>query len=117
MNVKEKQAGGAPPVEIVPYGSLGDYQGVASVSEFYGRLGLFARLEAGEISSVTQLHMNPADHEALERMILQESKRKSGGRLVQTVRTGAMMDWLNLAPGRDEAVPRGELWVMGQQQN
>lgn len=118
-NMKEKsnQAGGSLPLEIIPYGPVGDYRGITSVSEFYDRLGLLARLETGEIPSVSLLRMSTADHEALERMILQELKRKSNGRLVNSVRTGAMMDWLNLAPGRDETVPQGELWVVAGQQN
>lgn len=112
MNRTYKQAGGETPVEVVPYGAVGDYRGVASVSEFYDRLGLLSRLEAREIPSVSQLRICPADHESLERMVFEELRRKNRGRLMRPVRTGAMMDWLNLAPGRDEAVPQGELWVM-----
>lgn len=112
MNRTYNQAGGEMPVEVVPYGALDDYRGVASVSEFYDRLGLLTRLEAGEIPTVSLFRMSPADHEALEQMILGELKQKNRDRLVRAVRTAAMMDWLNLAPGRDEAVPQGELWVM-----
>ncbi|WP_369284186.1 hypothetical protein [Oscillibacter sp. GMB15532] len=112
MNVKSNQANDVTPLEIISYGPLGDYRGIASVSAFYDRLGLLARLESGKISTVSRLHMNPVDYEALEQIMLKELRRKNHGRLVNAVRTGAIMDWLNLAPGRDETVPQGELWVV-----
>lgn len=112
MKVKSNQANDATPLEVIPYGAVSNYRGIASVSAFYDRLGLLARLESGEIPTVSWLHMNPVDYEALEQIILKELRRKNCGRLVNAVRTGAMMDWLNLAPGRDETVPQGELWVV-----
>ncbi|WP_312280277.1 hypothetical protein [Oscillibacter sp.] len=112
MKVKSNQANDMAPLEIILYGAVGDYRGISSVGAFYNRLGLLARLESGEIPTVSWLHMNPVDSEALEQIILKELRRKNRGRLVSAVRTGAMMDWLNLAPGRDETVPQGELWVV-----
>lgn len=47
----------------------------------------------------------------------QELLRKNRGRLTRAVHNGAMMDWLNVAPGWDEAVPLGELWVMARHEN
>ncbi len=117
LKMKNASNDGLTPLEIIPYGEVTGYQGIVSVCEFYDRLGLLARLESGEISSVSQLWMCSTDHWALEQLILKGLLRKNHGRPARMIRTTAMMDWLNLAPGQNDAVPRGELWIMARRQN
>lgn len=97
--------------EVIPYGNLERFQGITSVTQFYYRLGLLTRLEVGNIPRVYDLWMNPTDHAALCSLIVKNAVRKNHGRrLAENVRRGAMMEWLNLGPQENEAIPAGELW-------
>lgn len=107
----ESELAGITPFEVIPIGSVEDCRGILSISQFYDKLGLLARLESGEIPKVNQLWMNPTEHKALAKIILKELLRKNHGRrFASDIRHAAMMDWLNLSPQSDDQVPQGELW-------
>lgn len=111
MNEAANTHAAITPREVISYGALERFQGITSVTQFYYQMGLLTRLEQGDIPKVYDLWMNPADHAALRSLLVKNAiRKKRGRRLADNVRQGAMMEWLNLGPQENEAVPAGELW-------
>ncbi|MEM5779611.1 MAG: hypothetical protein AAGU02_00535 [Lawsonibacter sp.] len=47
---------------LVPF-DIQQFRNLATPQEVYAQLGLLLRLESGEITSVSQIKLNPTDHE------------------------------------------------------
>ena len=98
--------------EVICYGDILRFRNAATPREFYARLGLLTRLENGGIASVSQLQMNPEDHEALRTMLVKELIRRNAAFSPERIRAAAGVLWLDQGPAVSEEIPPGELWVM-----
>ena len=98
--------------EILKY-EMSNFKGIKSMIDFYDVLGIEERLQAGEIT-VMDVFMEREDCEELQNFM----RKNFPGRKHYTekyINANVAMEWLNYSPSSTIQPPKGEIWIIKQE--